>query len=111
MRVVISGVLAVNPSVVRVQAYTYAENEAITDYEIAIPIELFTTRNEETQTVEVDLAEFQQVVSQRIIDMQNVANLARYINSQDIEWDLVVERKEQKEDTPDDLKLAYGEEK
>lgn len=112
MKVVISTIFAINPSVIRVELYTYDDTTGVADYALAVPVELFTSRNDETHEVEVDVAKFQQIVSERIIEARNVATLAKYVENQQLEWDLVVEPKteEQKEESPlDGMNLAYGE--
>lgn len=95
MKVVISGVVAINPSVIRVDLYTY--NGAIDDssdsdyrwYQIAIGIEEFTEKSEDG-SIAILGDRFTEKLSEKIVAARNVAELASFLDSKNIEWELNV---------------------
>ena len=110
MRIVLTSITAINPHVIRVSLYTTSEDTgSLRDYELAMPAEIFTTKNTETNAIEIDLDKFQQVVSEKVIETNNMANLAKAIEDRGMEWELIAAHTEV--ETPNDkdgLLLAYG---
>jgi len=95
LKVVISGVVAINPNVIRVDLYTY--NGAIDDssdsdyrwYQIAIGIEEFTEKSEDG-SIAILGDRFTEKLSEKIVAARNVAELASFLDSKNIEWELNV---------------------
>jgi len=113
MQVVVNDIVAINPSIIRVTVYTHNKTEGVdTDYkyyELAIPIADFT--DNDGSNINIDGDKFQQVVSQKILDARLVANLAVYMDSLNLEWELVTDEQPQstEEETAVEGKtLAYG---
>ncbi len=114
MKLVIQRYVVANPSIMRVYAYTYnpedkqTTEQGLKDYELAIPIADFT-ENDGNGNISIDGAKFQEVVTQRVIDAQLVANLAAYMETLDLEWDIVITQPVTQE-TEDNkgMSLAYG---
>lgn len=111
MKVVITSYGVANPSILRVHLYTIDDNESVKDYELAIPIEEFTD-DDGAGNVNIDGTKFQHVVSSRIVAAQNAANLAAYMDSLELEWELNITNQpvSQVKETPEGLTLAYGDE-
>jgi hypothetical protein len=115
LRVVISGVVAVNPYVIRVQCYTYnpedteTTEQGLKDHEIAVGIVEFTSEGE-NGSVDVDLAKLQHILSEKIIQMQNASNLALLVDNNSMEWDITLEQPVSQEKDVDNkgMTLAYG---
>lgn len=113
MHVVLSNAVALNPHIIRVEVYAYTGDlESGTDsdfmyYELAIPIEEFTTNTD--GNVAIDGAKFQEVISKRIIDSNNAANIAVFLDKLNLEWDIVSGEKTVEKDILPGTSLAYGE--
>lgn len=119
LKVTISGVVAINPSVVRVDLYTFngtIEDGTDTDYrwyQIAIGIEEFTERNEDGSIGILGDA-FTQKLSEKIVAARNVSELASFLDAQNIEWELNVTDANLSQDTEtpksvEGMKLAQAE--
>lgn len=112
LHVVVNDIVAVNPHVIRVSLYTYnkEDNSSVPqDYELAIGAMEFTTQ-EQDGSVGIDLAKLQQLLSQKIIESRNMANLAAALMNVEMEWDLEVENQPltEEKDTKEGMSLAYG---
>ncbi len=110
MKVVIESCVAINPHIIRVALYTHNDGEEYTHYEFAIPVDDFTSK-EDNGTINIDGNRFQEVVSNKIGASLNVALVANILNDQDMEWELVSQPQVEPEvDTTnkDGLTLAYG---
>jgi hypothetical protein len=114
LKVVVSSVVAVNPYVIRITCYTYnpdtnVSEETPKDYEIAVGITEFTSEGEKGN-VDVDLVKLQHILSEKIVQSQNAANLALVVDNANMEWDIVLNQPmtEEKEDNKEGLSLAYG---
>lgn len=117
LKVVIQDYIVVNPHVIRVNLYTYNPEEQTTeqglrDYQIAVGSAEFTTQ-ESDKSIGIDLARLQQILSEKIVQSQNVANLVAALQNADIqEWDLVIDQPVTREQaSTDGMTLAFGEEK
>lgn len=119
MRVIVENVVAVNPHVIRISCYTCntdstdqdteTRDPGIKDYEIAVGIVEFTSPAE-NDNVNVDLQKLQQIISAKIVQSQNAANLARIVDDSDMSWDLILDPPVTDEQTNvDGMTLAYGE--
>lgn len=107
MNVQVNNIVALNPNIIRVNVVTYTGDlETQLNYELAIPIEEFTENSDGNISVSGDL--FQQAVSKRIVAAQNAGNLAVFIESMSLEWELIAEVKTETEAEVDGMTLAYG---
>ena len=113
MKVIVSDIVAVNPSVIRISvvSFTPAENEKDnTDYkyyELAIPIEEFT--DNDGVNIGINGDKFQAAVSKRVVDAQLTANLAVYMENLRLEWILNIQEVPAEETVDNGMKLAFGE--
>jgi len=111
MKVVLEEIVAINPHIVRVSAYTYEGSiENSTNYkyyELAIPIEDFT--EEENGNVGIDGDKFQNAITKKIIDANKAGNLAVFLDSLNLEWEVLVgQPAEEQESQVEGKTLAYG---
>lgn len=112
MNVIVTGVVAIKPGILRVACYTTTEGALGGDYEITIVERDFITETDE-HNVEIDLDKFKLLVSQEIARIRNTANLASALNAADLEWTIDIDDKALTEDkeTPssvEGMSLAYG---
>ena len=115
MKIVINSIVGKNPQIIDVQAYTYngnIEDDTATDY---VYYQLSVNITEFTQLVdgnmEIDGAKFQQIITDRVLAARNAANLARYLDQLNLQWNVDLGDTEVVEETrkPEGLDLAYGE--
>lgn len=114
MKIVVSKVSAIKPSILRVHAYTYRDDtsDAIQDFELAIAVQDFIdTTNPNDVLIDVD--RFKELITKFIADAFDTANLATALNSIDLEWEVNTSApvKQEKDAIPESVKgskLAYG---
>lgn len=93
MKVVISEIVAVNDSVIRVDCYTYngdiddVDNDSFRWYQIAIGVDTFLEKNDDS-SVGILGDKFQEAVSAKVMQTRNVAELANILDNQNLEWDI-----------------------
>lgn len=116
MLISLGDILPVKPGIIRVTAYTAIRDEdeevAGPAYEIAMLVDDFTTREEKNGVTEVkmDGVTFMELLTKKVQEMRDTANLAHALMMQDLQWtvnlgELTVETDE----TRDGMTLAYGE--
>jgi len=113
MNVNVETVVAIKPNILRVKLYTHDEEhpeKGVIDYEIALLTNDFTTQTSEG-TVEIDIDNFKKLVTKQLTEMQNTANLAKAIEAADLYWEIAFsDTNKEEEESPEGLKLAFGEE-
>ena len=116
MRVVVDRIIAVKPGILRVKLYTVKETDSDVaelgaDYEIALLEKDFTKAVGDNQ-VQIDLDQFQALVSKEVISMQNTAALASALDAANLEWEINTMANAKDEETvPNGVEgstLAYG---
>jgi hypothetical protein len=111
LKVVVSGLVAINPHVVRITTHTVDDNDEYRYYELAVPLSDFT-ENDAEGNIGINGDKLQELISERIIASRNVSNLAAYLETLGLEWELVINDvvKEAEDAQIEGKSLAYGNE-